>query len=127
MKINERYATETLPPDRFDAEIEEAIFRNAKMRLEYERSNLANGVALIVREMREQQKLTQRDLAAKVNVPQSFISRLENPEAKKEPSLATLAKVMGAFGYKIVIDIERKTALPNVSVENDDSHPALCL
>lgn len=114
--LKEICENEALAPDRFDTAIKKAISSNPEMRFEYERNALANGVARLVRQMREKYNLTQSDLAARINVPQSFISRLENPAAQKEPSIATLAKVMNAFGYKVVIDIEKGAATPGVSL-----------
>lgn len=115
--------SKTLAPDRFDAAIKKAISHNPEMRFEYERNALANGVARLVYQLREKNSLTQSELAARIDVPQSFISRLENPASQKEPSIATLAKVMNAFGYKVVIEVEKETAASVVSILE---HTASC-
>jgi len=87
------------------------------MRVEYERNELAMRFARIVRQLREERQLTQSDLASEVDVPQSFIARLENPRASKEPSMSTLSKVMGAFGYKVIVGFEREHSPPVISVD----------
>jgi ribosome-binding protein aMBF1 (putative translation factor) len=119
LRINPDYATDVLPNDRFDAAIKEAIDRDQEMRVEYERDELAMRFSRIVRQLRDERQVTQHDLAAQVNVPQSFIARLENPTAGKEPSMSTLSKVMGAFGYKVVIGFEKNGRLPEISVDMD--------
>jgi DNA-binding XRE family transcriptional regulator len=106
--LNEKFATEVLSPDRFDEELDKATSRNALMRIEYDKNALAYDFAHLVRQIREQYHLTQNDLAEQTGVPQSFISRIENPMSDKEPSLTTLAKIMSAFGRRIVISFEEK-------------------
>jgi ribosome-binding protein aMBF1 (putative translation factor) len=106
--LNEQFATEVLSPDRFDEEIDKATSRNILMSIEYDKNALAYDFAHIVRQIRDQYHLTQNDLAQQTGVPQSFISRLENPMSDKEPSLNTLSKIMSTFGRRIVISFEEK-------------------
>ena len=107
--INTEYTSKELSPDRFDNAIERAIESNQAMRLEYERVSVKLRIAEMLRRLREESQITQKELAERVSVPQSFISRLENPTADKDPSISTLSKIAHAFGYKVVIGLEKQT------------------
>lgn len=107
MKFNRSHTADNISPDCFDEAIEKAITRSHNMRVAYEKSTLSHKVATLVRQLREQRKMTQGDLAKEIGIPQSFVSRIENPNASKEPSLGTIAKVMNGLGYRLTLDIER--------------------
>jgi len=59
-------------------------------------------VGLIVKELRQKNKLTQEDLAKRIKTTKSAISRLENSTGGAR--LETLEKVALAFGKELVIE-----------------------
>lgn len=59
-------------------------------------------VGLIVKELRQKNKLTQEELAQKLKTTKSAISRLENSSGGAR--LETLEKVAQAFGKELVIE-----------------------
>jgi transcriptional regulator with XRE-family HTH domain len=59
-------------------------------------------VGLIVKELRQKNKLTQEELAQKLKTTKSAISRLENSSGGAR--LDTLEKVAQAFGKELVIE-----------------------
>lgn len=54
--------------------------------------------------LRNQKKITQKELAAKIGTTQSALSRFEMGEVN--PSLDFLKKVAGALGTKLVVRLE---------------------
>lgn len=91
-------------------------------RREYERTKLANDVAIKVLRYRNEHGLSQRELASMVGMRQPNIARLESGE--HEPSLSTLARLSVALDLDFSVDVkpsglklrygvrERKRALP---------------
>jgi HTH-type transcriptional regulator / antitoxin HipB len=59
-------------------------------------------VGLIVKELRQKNRLTQEELAVKLKTTKSAISRLENSSGGVR--LETLEKVAQAFGKELVIE-----------------------
>jgi HTH-type transcriptional regulator / antitoxin HipB len=59
-------------------------------------------VGLIVKELRQKNKLTQAELAQKIKTTKSAISRLENSSGGAR--LETLEKVARVFGKELVIE-----------------------
>lgn len=57
-------------------------------------------IARRIREFRHQQKMTLKDLAAKVGCSDSYVSQLEH--GRSSPSVATLKKIASAFGIHVV-------------------------
>lgn len=51
--------------------------------------------------IRKQQKITQTELAQKINIKQQTISRIENKE--NIPSLELFCRIIDALGYKLEI------------------------
>ena len=60
----------------------------------------AEYVGVMVQEYREQNGLTQQELAERLGVKKSYLSRIEN--GKADNRLSTLAKVLGSIGFDIV-------------------------
>jgi DNA-binding XRE family transcriptional regulator len=89
--------------DELDVLIKEQIRLDPKLHLEYLTQELLHKISGQVRVLRKEAGLTQQELADKIDVPQSFIARLENPHTDKHPSLTTLAKVAAALGRKVVV------------------------
>ncbi len=57
-------------------------------------------VGAIVQEHRKQHGLTQEDLANRLGVKKSYLSRIENGRA--DIRLSTLARVLGSIGFDLV-------------------------
>ena len=86
------------------AEIREQDMKDLDYRREYERTKLANDVAIKVLRYRTDHGLSQRDLARVMGMQQPHIARLESGE--HEPSLSTLARLSSALGLDFSIDIK---------------------
>jgi len=73
-------------------------------RREYERTRLANDVAIKVIQYRVARGLTQAELARVLGMRQPHVARLESGE--HEPSLSTLARLSAALKLDFSIDIK---------------------
>ncbi len=102
---NKKYIADSKSFDKLDATIKEVVKHDDKLRFEYEEERLNLLIAGTVYQLRTDAGLTQMQLAKKVGIPQTFISRIENPESKKRTTLDTLAKVIHAFDKQIMIEI----------------------
>ena len=85
-------------------EIHEQNMQDSEYRREYERTKLANDVAVRVLAYRTKHGMSQTELARKLGMRQPNIARLESGE--HEPSLATLARLSLALGMDFSIDIK---------------------
>ena len=86
-------------------EVHESDMSNPDYRREYERTQLANDVAIKVIRYRADHGLTQSELARRVGMRQPHVARLESGE--HEPSVATLARLADALGLDFSLDIKR--------------------
>jgi len=86
-------------------EIHEQDMRDLDYRREYERTRLANDVAIKVIQYRTTHNLSQAALAKMVGMRQPNIARLESGD--HEPSVATLARLADALGLDFSVDIKR--------------------
>ena len=77
--------------------------KDPEFRAEWERTQLANAVALRLIAYRVEHELTQTELARRVGMKQPAIARLEAGE--HEPSLATLVRISRGLGIAFHIDI----------------------
>jgi transcriptional regulator with XRE-family HTH domain len=65
----------------------------------HEISHAESAVALRIREIRSQRNMSQRQLAAKMAVPRTYISKVENGRAT--PTLASLERLAAAFSVHV--------------------------
>jgi ribosome-binding protein aMBF1 (putative translation factor) len=86
-------------------ELHERDMRDPEYRREYERTRLANDVAIKVIRYRVDHGLTQTQLARILGMRQPHVARLESGD--HEPSVATLARLADALGLDFSIDIKR--------------------
>lgn len=67
-------------------------------------------IAELIRQLREDEGLSQEELATRVNTSQSTIARLEDPDYGGH-SLTMLARVFSSLGRNIELRAPRKTAV----------------
>jgi transcriptional regulator with XRE-family HTH domain len=85
-------------------EIHEQDMRDLDYRREYERTRLANDVAIKVIRYRATHNLSQAALARMVGMRQPNIARLEAGD--HEPSLSTLSRLSAALGLDFSVDVK---------------------
>ncbi len=85
------------------AEIHERDLENSAYRAEYDRTRLANDIAIRVIRYRTEHGLSQSAFGRLVGMRQPHVARLE--AADHEPSLATLVKLSAALGVDFTVDI----------------------
>jgi ribosome-binding protein aMBF1 (putative translation factor) len=85
------------------AVIHEADMADPEYRAEYERTLLANQVAIVVIHYRAEHGLSQTDLARQLEWPQSSVSRLEASD--HVPTLGTLARLATGLGVDLSVSI----------------------
>jgi ribosome-binding protein aMBF1 (putative translation factor) len=90
---------------RTTGEIHDQDMADPEYRREYERTRLANDVAIKVIAYRAAHGLSQAQLARKVGMRQPHVARLEAGD--HEPSLATLARLADALDLDFSIDVRR--------------------
>jgi len=76
--------------------------RGLEERKRFVESNISKGIAYQIRAMRENNGLTQEELAKKVGMNQNAIHRLENPNYGK-PTITTLKRVAAAFDVALIV------------------------
>ena len=87
--------------------VEERSRRSARYRSVFQRTLYQIDLALLVREMREEARLTQAELAKRIGTTQSVIARLEDAEYKGH-SLTMLERIAAACGVNLKLRAERK-------------------
>jgi transcriptional regulator with XRE-family HTH domain len=85
-------------------QIHEQDMKDLDYRREYERTKLANDVAIKVLRYRTDRRLSQAELGRMIGMPQPHVARLESGE--HEPSLSTLARLSAALGLDFSVDIK---------------------
>jgi transcriptional regulator with XRE-family HTH domain len=86
-------------------EIHEQDMRDLEYEREYERTRLANDVAIKVIAYRAQHGLSQAQLARLIGMRQPHVARLEAGD--HEPSLATLSRLADALNLDFSIEVKR--------------------
>lgn len=92
-----------MPAARSAEEVHAELLRRPGVRAEYERTALANEVAIRVMKYRDEHGLSQSALARQLGMHQPAIARLEAGD--HQPSLETLARLARGLGIEFHIDI----------------------
>lgn len=74
--------------------------QNKEFREAYEKEEVFANVAIEIAKLREEKKLTQKELAKKLQTTQQTVSRLENP-ANRSVSLNTLVNIAHAHNRSL--------------------------
>jgi predicted nucleotidyltransferase/DNA-binding XRE family transcriptional regulator len=74
----------------------------------------------LLRDARQRARLTQAQLAERAGVAQPVISAYET--GRREPSLPTLARLIGATGHDLVIDLSRRAMPAGSRLDHIRSH-----
>lgn len=83
-------------------ELKQQILQNEEVREEYERLEPEYQVIRAIITARQEQNLTQQELADKTGIDRSDISKLENGSAN--PSLRTLKRLADGLGMQLQIN-----------------------
>jgi len=102
-------------------EIHEQDMHDLDYRREYERTRLANDVAIKVIRYRAAHGLSQAALARLLGMRQPHVARLESGD--HEPSLSTLARLSTALGLDFSVDVKPDRMRLRYAVR-DSSGPA---
>ena len=87
-----------------EASILESL-KDPEYRKHYMLYRVRSSIAAVIKSLREQRGLTQKELAAKAGVPQSQIGRLESLEDDRIPRLEQLVKIFAALGSHASLQI----------------------
>ncbi|HKO03860.1 MAG TPA: helix-turn-helix transcriptional regulator [Candidatus Acidoferrales bacterium] len=98
---------QTAKRDRHSEIVQQRARKSAAYRKTFARTLHQIGLALLVREMREDARLTQAGLARKVGTTQSVIARLEDAEYTGH-SLGMLERIATARGVALKLHAEKK-------------------
>ena len=60
-------------------------------------------MGMLLKRIRNKEKLTQAGLAKKARVSQSVIARIESPEARTLPQISLFSRIIRAMGYQLEI------------------------
>ncbi len=81
--------------------ITKQLLKDPEFKKMYEDSAFEFEIIKEIIRVRAQKKLTQRELAEKIGVPQSALARFE--AGRTNPTLSFLKKVTGGLGLKLVV------------------------
>lgn len=74
-------------------------------------------VAQTIRELRRRCGLSQRALAQRMQVPRTYVSKIENDKAK--PTLASLERIAAAMGIDVATLLRRSAVHPGPELMED--------
>ena len=101
---------QTAKRDRHSEIVERRGRKSATYHKNFERALHQIDLALLIREMREDARLTQDELARKIGTTQSVIARLENAEYGGH-SLTMLERIATACGVALKLHAEKEAKL----------------
>ena len=87
------------------AELKKKYMKDPEFRKDYEKADLEYSIIELLIRARTQAKMSQEELAKRMNTTQSAIARLEG--GKVSPSIATLRRYAEATGSRLHVEITR--------------------
>ncbi|WP_271892768.1 helix-turn-helix domain-containing protein [Candidatus Phyllobacterium onerii] len=87
------------------AELKKKYMNDPEFRKEYDKADLEYSIIELLIRARTQAKMSQEELAKRMNTTQSAIARLEG--GKVSPSIATLRRYAEATGSRLHVEITR--------------------
>lgn len=87
------------------AELKKKYMKDPEFCIEYEKADLEYSIIELLIRARTQAKMSQEELAKRMNTTQSAIARLEG--GKVSPSIATLRRYAEATGSRLHVEITR--------------------
>lgn len=88
-----------------DKQIERHL-RDKEFKIYFERAEAKRKIAQEIAALRKAKHLTQEQLAKEVGTRQQVISRIENPNDKRMPSLEFLNRIAKAFNKRLIISLQ---------------------
>lgn len=88
-----------------DNQIERHL-RDKEFKIYFERAEAKRKIAQEIAALRKAKHLTQEQLAREVGTRQQVISRIENPNDKRMPSLEFLDRIAKAFNKRLIISLQ---------------------
>lgn len=104
MKLSEMKTSDEL--------LAEQLRDDPEFRAEWERTALARAIALAVVRFRAERGLSQRDLAAVLEMTQPQVARLERGDVN--PSMDTLVRVAAGLGIELTINVTPANRKPRL-------------
>ncbi|MEX3639629.1 helix-turn-helix domain-containing protein [Paraburkholderia sp. BR14320] len=102
--------------------LRDELMHNPEFRAGYEQQSQLVRIGHMLRAARESQDLTQTELARRLDIQQSEISRLEKGEGVHGPSFDRIVSVAHALGLKLVVGFSDE---PHPRAEESDRLPRL--
>lgn len=92
------------PLDSFVDEVwgEKGTPRRDEMEAQLENEVKAYNVGEVIKEARQQQRMTQEELAKRIGVQRAQVSRIESG---RNLTISTIARVFNAMGVKVTLDV----------------------
>ena len=88
----------------FDS-VKKELLKNPRIKSAYDREHVRAVVALQITELREQHRLSQKELAEKLHTTQQTISKMENPD--NNITIGTLEKITNVFNRKLIVKLAK--------------------
>lgn len=89
-------------------------YKDAKLKVAIEDNRFCLAMAKLIKELRIQAGLSQSQLAGKAQVAQPQIARIEKGDSRRNPTVATLRKILAALGYRLIFQIEKDLPIKTI-------------
>jgi ribosome-binding protein aMBF1 (putative translation factor) len=80
---------------------------NPKLRVLVEERKEKTEMAMLLKNIRLKEDISQTELAKKAQIPQPVIARIESTRSKTMPRVDLLVKLLSAMGYHLVLKAEK--------------------